>query len=70
MPDLKINFEKSEIMMIMGDISKSHYYSELFNCQEGAWPIKYLGTHVCDRRFSVAEMSFLGEKTRKIEMSG
>jgi hypothetical protein len=66
---LKINFEKSEVLMILEDDTKQKFYAELFNCQRGSWPIKYLGTPVCARRTSVSEMRFLGEKTKK-KMSG
>jgi hypothetical protein len=69
MSGLKINFEKSEVLMILEDDDKQNFYSELFNCQKGTWPIKYLGTPVCARRTSVSEMKFLGEKTKK-KMSG
>jgi hypothetical protein len=60
---LKINFEKSEVMMILEDDAKAHNFASLFNCQQGSWPIKYLGTPVCAR--NTTEMSFLGEKTKK-----
>jgi hypothetical protein len=33
--------------------------------QTGTWPIKYLGTPVCHRRTTVAEMQFVGERIRK-----
>jgi hypothetical protein len=69
MSGLKINFEKSEVLMILEDDDKQNFYAELFNCQRGSWPIKYLGTPVCARRTSVSEMKFLGEKTKK-KMSG
>jgi hypothetical protein len=52
-------------MMILQDDSKIQCYSNLFNCQGGTWPIKYLGTPICARRPSVAEMGFLGEKIKK-----
>jgi hypothetical protein len=66
---LKINFEKSEVMMVLEDDAKAHDFAALFNCQQGVWPIKYLGTPVCARRPTMAEMGFLGEKTKR-KMSG
>jgi hypothetical protein len=65
---LKINFDNSEIMMILPDDNKMQCNSELFNCQGGKWPIKYLGTPISARRHIVAEMGFLGEKTQKERM--
>jgi hypothetical protein len=55
MSGLKINFEKSEVLIIESDDAKLQTYTELFNCQAGSWPIKYLGTLVCARR-TIAEM--------------
>jgi hypothetical protein len=65
MSGLKINFEKSEVLLIQPDDLKLQFYAHLFNCQIGSWPIKYLGTPVCHRRTTVAGMSFVGEKFRK-----
>jgi hypothetical protein len=65
MSGLKINFEKSEVMLILHDDDKIQTYSDLFNCQSGTWPIKYLGIPICARRPTVAEMRFLGDKTKK-----
>ena len=42
MSGLKINFEKSEVLMVSQDEQKSLAYSEAFNCATGNWPIKYL----------------------------
>jgi hypothetical protein len=65
MSGLKINFEKSEVLMVLSDDEKLQSYAELFNCQTGSWPIKYLGTPVCARRTTVAEMNFVESKLRK-----
>jgi hypothetical protein len=48
MSELKINFEKSEIVVIGNDDNVAISYVEAFNCQIGAFPLKYLGgTCVC-----------------------
>jgi hypothetical protein len=65
MSGLKINFEKSEVLMVLPDDEKLQIYADLFNCQTGSWPIKYLGTPVCARRTTVAEMNFFENKLRK-----
>ena len=41
MSGLKINFFKSEVILINGDNEMCSNYAELFNCQVGAFPIKY-----------------------------
>ena len=43
MSGLKINFSKSEIVIIHGDGALDLQYAELFNCQIGKFPIRYLG---------------------------
>jgi hypothetical protein len=46
MSGLKINYLKSEIMVIRGDNEIAKLYSEMFNCQVGLLPLKYLGVTV------------------------
>jgi hypothetical protein len=65
MSGLKINFEKSEVLLIQPNDEKLQMYVDLFNCQIGSWPIKYLGTPVCARRITVSEMKFVEEKLKK-----
>jgi hypothetical protein len=43
MAGLKINFGKSEIVMINGNDDMALSYAKIFNCQIGYFPIKYLG---------------------------
>jgi hypothetical protein len=40
-------------------------YAEIFGCQLGDWPIKYLGVPVCGSRLRVADMSYLSDKLKK-----
>jgi hypothetical protein len=65
MSGLKVNFEKSEVMLILDDDPKAQCFYDLFNYQKGSWSIKYMGTPICARRPTVAEMGFLGERTKK-----
>ena len=46
MSGLKINFSKSEIIMIHGDDSLNTQYADIFNYQIGSFPLKYLGVPV------------------------
>jgi hypothetical protein len=46
MSGLKINFNKSEIIMVSSDEQKALCYSEIFNCATGVWPVKYLGVPI------------------------
>ena len=40
---LKINFNKSKVVMINDAENWGSLYADLFNCQIGLFPIKYLG---------------------------
>ena len=46
MSRLKINFGKSEVLLVHGDHKKNLDYSDIFNCQVCSFPIKYLGLPV------------------------
>jgi hypothetical protein len=65
MSGLKINFLKSEVMMVLHDDEKKLMYAEIFGCRLGDWPIKYLGVPVCGSRLRVADMIYLSDKLKK-----
>jgi hypothetical protein len=65
MSGLKINFNKSEVIMISQDDKKSVQYSNTFNCAVGTWPIKFLGVPVSSSRIRVADWLPLDEKMFK-----
>jgi hypothetical protein len=46
MSGLKINFLKSEVVVINGDDIIAKCYGDIFNCQVGHFPIKYVGVPV------------------------
>jgi len=62
---LKINFDKSEVILINGDDEKNIIYADLFNCQNGSFPIKYLGVPVNPYKLHVADWTPLIEKNEK-----
>jgi mannosylglycoprotein endo-beta-mannosidase len=65
MSGLKINFNKSEIIMISSDEQKAISYSDMLNCATGTWPIKYLGVLVSRSRLHVTDWMALNEKIMK-----
>jgi mannosylglycoprotein endo-beta-mannosidase len=65
MSGLKINFNKSEIVMVSSDEQKSLWYSDMMNCATGQWPIKYLGVPISGSRLHVKDWLFLDEKLLK-----
>jgi hypothetical protein len=65
MPGLKINFEKSELIMVGGDNGLDNEYAEVFNCQMGLFPIKYFGVLVSPTILKVVDWLKLEEKHAK-----
>jgi hypothetical protein len=62
---LKINFEKSEVLMISTDSGKTIKYSDMYNCAVGQWPIKYLGVPVAGSRLRIKDWIKLVERVLK-----
>jgi hypothetical protein len=65
MSGLKINFTKSEVILINGDENKCVQMVDLFNCQIGFFPIKYLGVPVSPSKLHVKDWNPLVEKNEK-----
>jgi len=65
MTGLKINFSKNEVILINGDHNMNMLYAELFNCQIGTFPLKYLGVPVSPSRLHVKDWAMLEEKNKK-----
>ena len=65
MSSLKINFLKSEVLIVIEDDTKYNFYAEMFNCKTGSWPIKYLGVPVSGSKLLVADLDPLHEKLGK-----
>jgi len=62
---LKINFNKSEVITINDEENMGQTYAELFNCQVGLFPIKYLGVPVSPSRLHVRDWLSLIDKCLK-----
>jgi hypothetical protein len=64
MSGLKINFSKSEVIMINGNDELALEYAETFNCNAGQFPIKYLGVPIIPSRLKVVDWTPLKEKNK------
>jgi hypothetical protein len=62
MSGLKINFDKSEVVVSGLEEGAKQRVANLLNCKLGKFPIKYLGLPMSDCPLSVAEWGFLTEK--------
>jgi len=56
---------QSEVLLINGDDEKRLLYADLFNCQMGNFPIRYLGVPVSPCRLHVRDWTPLLEKNEK-----
>jgi hypothetical protein len=65
MAGLKINFSKSEIVVINDHDNIVLAYAEIFNCQIGYFPIKYLGVPVSPSRLHVIDWRPMLDKNAK-----
>jgi hypothetical protein len=52
-------------MMVLHDDEKKLLYSNIFGCELGDWPIKYLRVPVCGTRLKVSDMEYLSDKLKK-----
>jgi hypothetical protein len=65
MSGLKINFAKSEVILIHGDEGKCEQMAEPFNCQIGCFPVKYLDVPVSPSKLHVKDWSPVEKKNEK-----
>ena len=65
MAGLKINFNKSEVVMINDTENWGSLYADLFNCQIDLFPIKYLGVPVSPSRLHLSDWAPLVDKSHK-----
>jgi hypothetical protein len=65
MAGLKINFDKSKVLMIGGDRELALAYVETFNCNTNEFPLKYLGVPISAGRLYVSDWLKLEEKSAK-----
>lgn len=62
---LKINFLESEVFYLGGCNDNAEMYSEIFTCQLGVLPIKYLGIPIDKTRLANKHWKFLEDKMEK-----
>jgi hypothetical protein len=65
MSGLKINFDKSEVILIGGDNALASQFADLFNCQVGLFPMQYLGVPIAPGRLHAIDWARLEDKYAK-----
>jgi hypothetical protein len=53
---LKINFHKSEVIVMGGDPEEQARVARLLNCRQGKFPFTYLGFTMTDHKLTIADM--------------
>ncbi|KAK1697110.1 hypothetical protein QYE76_013807 [Lolium multiflorum] len=68
MPGLKINYHKSEVIVMGQPEEEQDRIANLLNCKRGSFPFMYLGLPISDRKLTVEQWLFLVRKLgNKIE---
>jgi hypothetical protein len=65
MSGLKINYEKSEIFALGCSDEEQKRVAEMFNCNIGDLPLKYLGILVSNKHMSATDLSYVHLKVEK-----
>ena len=56
MSGMKMNFHKSEVILMGGEEGEHARVANIINCQEGAFPFKYLGFTIADRKLTITDL--------------
>jgi hypothetical protein len=65
MSGLKINFHKSEVIMVGVSKEESTRIANCLNCKEGELPMKYIGIPVTTDKLYIADLMYVGLKVEK-----
>jgi hypothetical protein len=64
MSGLKINYQKSEILGVGVDEEEFIRIANMFNCNMGVFPLKYLGLPVSCNKLLTKDLTFVAQKLR------
>jgi hypothetical protein len=53
---LKINYHKSEVIVLGVDQQEQARVANLLNCQQGCFPFRYLGFPISDKKLTIADL--------------
>jgi hypothetical protein len=65
MSGLKINYHKSEVMVVGVPAEERARIARLLNCKEGTLPMKYLGIPASNMKLYSADLIYVGVKVEK-----
>jgi hypothetical protein len=62
---LKINFHKSEVIVMGGDAEEQARVARLLNCRQGRFPFTYLGFPMTDHKLSIAAETLVATVSKR-----
>jgi hypothetical protein len=65
MSSLRINYEKSEVFVLGCSDEEQKRVAEMFNCNSGNLPMKYLGVMVNNKHMTASDLSYVHLKVEK-----
>jgi hypothetical protein len=65
MSGLRINYQKSEIFVLEAAIEKQREVADIFNCNIGNFPLKYLGVMLDKYYMSSNDFAYVYQKVEK-----
>jgi hypothetical protein len=65
MMGLKINFQKSDVLVVGGSEDEQKWTASVFNCNMGQLPFKYLGVMVNNKHMSASDLAYVYQKVEK-----
>jgi hypothetical protein len=65
MSGLKVNYQKSDVIVVGGSEEDQSNVAVLFNCNIGNLPMKYLGVMISDKHMSSSDVDYVHLKVEK-----
>lgn len=65
MSRMRINYQKSEVIVVGRDEEETQRVTDMFNCKPGKLPITYLGLPISDRKLLASELAIPVDKIEK-----
>jgi hypothetical protein len=65
MSGLRINYQKSEVFVIGADLEEQERVADIFNCNVGTFPLKYLGVMISDKHMCIPDLAYIHQKVSK-----
>jgi hypothetical protein len=65
MTGLRINYQKSDVLVIGGSEEEQCSTAEIFNCNIGQLPFKYLGVMISNRHMTTSDLAYVYQKVEK-----